>query len=137
MNDMVFVFGSNEAGIHGAGAAKIALTQHGALLGKGYGHHGNSFAIPTKDYHIRTLPLSQVRRYISHFIGYAIDHPELQFKVTRIGCGLAGFSNEDIAPMFLAAPDNCWFNTDWVEYLGDVNTWGPHRGNSSTGLQNR
>ena len=120
----IFVFGSNEAGIHGAGAARTALKQHGAVWGIGYGRQGDAFAIPTKDYHIHTLPLSQVRRYVSHFIGYAIDHPELQFKVTRIGCGLAGYSNEDIATMFLAAPDNCWFDTDWLPFLGDVKTWG-------------
>lgn len=120
----VFVFGSNEAGIHGAGAAKAALKLHGAKWSYGVGHHGNSYAIPTKNYSIRTLPLRKVEEYINQFIEYAKDHPELTFKVTCIGCGLAGFTHYQIAPLFNSAPDNCLFDELWKEYLPKHKYWG-------------
>ena len=95
--NQVFVFGSNEAGIHGAGAAKTALEKFGARMYQGIGHFGQSFAIPTKDKNIKTLPLTAIRSYVNIFINYAKSHPEL---LTRIGCGLAGYSDDDIAPLF-------------------------------------
>lgn len=67
---------------------------------------GRSFAIPTKDQQIRTLPLRRIEGYVNAFIGYAKEHPELTFYVTPIGCGLAGYSPEQIAPMFKQAPTN-------------------------------
>lgn len=121
----VFVFGSNEAGIHGAGAARIAERQHGAVYGIGYGHYGNSFAIPTKDRKIRTLPLTAIETYVDYFIQYAKLHSELEFKITCIGCGLAGYEHGDIAPMFLKAPSNCSFDEAWMPWLGsDRGYWG-------------
>ncbi len=113
----VFVFGSNEAGIHGAGAALEARLNHGAVLGKGLGHYGNSFAIPTKDGVLRTLPIGAVRSYVEYFLRYAKDNPKLTFQVTCIGCGLAGFRHEQIAPLFKDAPDNCLFDKAWQPWL--------------------
>lgn len=125
MSKMIFVFGSNTAGIHGAGAAKFAYKNKGARYGKGYGHHGDSFAIPTKDENIKTLPLAQIHEYVRGFIAYAKDHRKQQFQVTRIGCGLAGYKDQDIAPMFLEAPANCLFDEAWRPLLGDgKNYWG-------------
>jgi hypothetical protein len=99
MNE-IFVFGSNEAGRHGKGAAKTALEAHGAVYGKGHGHHGNSYAIPTKDAKFQTLPKHVIENYIQTFLHYAYSNPELRFNVTQVGCGLAGYSVKDIAPMF-------------------------------------
>lgn len=122
----VFVFGSNAAGIHGAGAAKVAWKQHGARYGKGYGHYGDSFAIPTKDEHIVTLPIERVVDYVRGFIAFAIDHRKLNFQVTRIGCGLAGFKDSEIAPLFVDAPKNCQFDEAWKPWLGEERTYWRH-----------
>lgn len=97
----IFVFGSNLAGRHGKGAALFARQQHGAIYGQGIGLQGNSYAIPTKDHAIKTLPLSEISKHVKNFIQFAKAHPELNFNVTRIGCGLAGYKDTDIAPMFL------------------------------------
>jgi hypothetical protein len=97
----IFCFGSNLSGIHGAGAAKTAMDLYGAKWGKGVGHHGRSYAIPTKDERIRTLPLESVAKYVTDFIAYARQNPDLTFYVTKIGCGLAGFKESDIAPLFV------------------------------------
>ena len=96
----VFVFGSNEAGIHGAGAARAAYDKFGAVLGQGYGFAGSSVAIPTKDKSIETLPISKIKIYVDKFLIYAAEHAELDFLVTKIGTGLAGLSVEEIAPLF-------------------------------------
>lgn len=127
MDKLVFVFGSNEAGIHGAGAAATAERLWGAIWGKGFGHHGNSFAIPTKDRRINTMPLSAIKPYVVHFLAYAQTSPDLHFMVTQIGCGLAGFDANQIAPLFKDAPPNCSFDTAWYPYLGDsVLYWGTY-----------
>jgi hypothetical protein len=110
---MIFVFGSNLAGRHGAGAAKTAREIHGAIYGQGLGRQGNSFAIPTKDENIRTLPLKRIQEYVEFFVEYARQHSELQFYVTRVGCGLAGYRDEEIAPMFENAPTNCQLPEGW------------------------
>lgn len=108
---MVFVFGSNLSGIHGAGAARFALLYKGAVMGIGKGHVGDSYALPTKDLVIRTLPLDRVKAYVDQFLEYARLHPELEFEVTRVGCGLAGFMDSQIAPLFKGAPANCHLPT--------------------------
>jgi len=95
----IFVFGSNEAGIHGAGAAKLAR-KVGAKLGVGVGLSGNSYAIPTKDRNIVSLELNQIQEYVIDFLKFVEDNPQLEFLVTEIGCGLAGFSKQQIAPLF-------------------------------------
>jgi hypothetical protein len=109
----VFVFGSNLAGRHGAGAALFARQSHGARLGQGVGPQGNSYAIPTKDAKLVTLSLGTIASYVADFIYYAESHPELYFSVTRIGCGLAGYKDADIAPMFKKAPPNCILPEGW------------------------
>lgn len=122
---MVFVFGSNQSGIHGAGAARVAVEQYGARYGQAYGMQGNSFAIPTKDHSIRTLPLEDIKAYVDYFLVHARMHDEELFKVTQIGCGLAGYNKYDIAPMFKEAPNNCHFDLEWKDLLGDAhNYWG-------------
>lgn len=121
----IFVFGSNESGIHGAGAAKFAYEKKGARWGKSYGHYGDSFAIPTKDEYIETMPLDRIQEYVQGFLAYARGHRKVKFQVTAIGCGLAGYKHEDIAPMFRMAPSNCSFDTQWEPWLGkDHNYWG-------------
>lgn len=121
MTKMILVFGSNEAGVHGAGAARTAYEKHGARWGKSYGHHGDSFAIPTKDENIETLDMERICGYVDGFIAYAKGHRKLTFKITRIGCGLAGLKDEDIAPMFMNAPKNCLFDAAWAPVFDTQN----------------
>lgn len=110
----IFVFGSNKAGRHGAGAALIA-TRYGAKRDCYFGPRGNTYAIPTKDERLRTLTLHEIQGYVSCFLDYALMQKGVgaQFFVTRIGCGLAGYKDSDIAPMFRGAPDNCSFAEQW------------------------
>lgn len=98
----VFVFGSNEAGRHGKGAAKMAL-KWGAKRGVGYGLSGQTYAIPTKNAKVITLSLNIIRKHVTQFIEFAHEHKNLTFFVTEIGCGLAGYAPKDIAPLFLDA----------------------------------
>ena len=91
----IFVFGSNLAGMHGGGAARIAHLHFGAVMGQGVGLQGQSYAIPTMQGGVETI-----RPYVDRFIAYAKRHPEKHFLVTPIGCGIAGFEAEDIAPLF-------------------------------------
>lgn len=116
--NQVFVFGSNLSGIHGAGAAKTAL-KWGAEFGKGYGMYGQTFALPTKDKNIRSLPIPAIKNYVNSLIMYAIIHPELEFLVTKVGCGLAGFTEEQIAPLFAKAQDfnNIWLPKEFIKIL--------------------
>lgn len=111
---VIFVFGSNLAGRHGKGAALHARQHHGAIYGQGRGHQGNSYAIATKDEKLRTLPLDVIARDVKAFILYASMNPALVFQVTAIGTGLAGYSHEQIAPMFKDAPSNCHLPAEWV-----------------------
>lgn len=94
----VFVFGSNLAGLHGGGAARVALKKFGAIWGQGVGLQGQSYAIPTMQGGVETI-----KPYVDKFIEFAQAHPSLKFYVTRIGCGIAGFSDEEIAPLFSKA----------------------------------
>lgn len=94
----IFVFGSNLAGHHSGGAARTALNRFGAISGQGIGLQGQSYAIPTMQGGIQTI-----RPYVNKFIEFAKAHPELKFYVTRIGCGIAGFKDEEIAPLFFKA----------------------------------
>ena len=93
--DEVFVFGSNLAGMHGGGAAYVAFKKFGAVMGCGVGLRGQSYAIPTMHGGVETI-----KPYVDEFIAFAGEHPELFFYVTRIGCGIAGFRDKDIAPLF-------------------------------------
>lgn len=106
MTSEIFVFGSNLAGRHGKGAALEARKNWGARYGQGHGPQGRSYAIPTKDAKLNTLPFGKIKFYVTLFLGYAHQHPELTFKLTAIGCGLAGYAPEQIAPLFANAPPN-------------------------------
>lgn len=117
MNDghSVFVFGSNLAGVHGAGAAAEAVHYWGAVRGVGEGRTGESYALPTKDKQIQTLPLLDIQAAVARFLLYAESRPHLRFLVTKVGCGLAGCSEADIQPMFEAAKamPNVVLPDDW------------------------
>lgn len=110
----IFVFGSNEAGIHGAGAAKWAERNAGAVRGMGHGRRGMSYAIPTKDRSIQTLPLENIEWYINKFLNYARANRHLEFDLTPVGCGLAGYKQEQIKPLFKDKPDNVHFTKEWT-----------------------
>lgn len=101
----IFVFGSNVHGLHGGGAARTAMNKFGAVWGQGVGLQGQSYAIPTMDGCVR-----RIQPYVDEFIIFAEEHPELNFLVTRIGCGIAGYTDQDIAPLFARALDvpNIW-----------------------------
>lgn len=110
----IFVFGSNLQGIHAGGAAFMARMHFGAEMGKGVGIQGQSYAIPTMQGGVETI-----KPYVDEFIGFANNHKELNFLVTRIGCGIAGFEPEDIAPLFKKAKnmENVWLPEDFLKFI--------------------
>lgn len=118
----VFVFGSNELGRHGKGAALIAAKRFGARRGQGFGLVGRSYAIPTKTSATMTapltvLPLEAISMRVLLFLEHARQHPDVPFFVVRIGCDLAGYRNEQIAPLFRDAPPNCNLPEDWRPWI--------------------
>lgn len=113
----VFVFGSNLAGRHGAGAAKAAADHFDAEYGRGSGLTGRAYALPTKNARIQTLPFEDVERGVREFLSVAEGRPDLKFFVTRVGCELAGFSDAKIAPLFVGAPLNCSFAEEWRPWI--------------------
>ncbi len=96
----IFVFGSNAAGHHGAGAAKDAYERFGAVWGQGRGLHGSSYGIDTMS------GIETIETEVAAFLAFAGRHPELLFLVTEVGCGIAGYQPEQIAPLFAGAPVN-------------------------------
>ncbi len=110
----VFVFGSNLQGMHAGGAARIAHERFGAVWGQGVGMQGQSYAIPTMQGGVETI-----EPYVEEFMDYAFRHRELTFLVTRIGCGIAGFTAQQIAPLFLKVIDleNVILPKDFVEIM--------------------
>lgn len=96
----IFVFGSNLKGVHGAGAALQARKYWGAILGVGEGMMGRSYAIPTKDEYLKSLPLDIIKFNVKEFLKYAASNRQYEFVVTEIGCGLAGYTPKEIAPLF-------------------------------------
>lgn len=111
----IFVFGSNLAGAHGGGAARLAYERFGAIWGEGVGLHGQTYAIPTMQGGIETI-----KPYVDEFIRFAKENATLTFLVTRIGCGIAGFREEEIAPLFKNALEleNVILPKEFVESLG-------------------
>ena len=109
----IFVFGSNLAGRHGAGSALHAKKYFGAKYGVGKGRTGNAYAIPTKDENLRAMPLNEIFLHVKIFIDYAENNPDLTFEVVKIGCGLAGYAESSIKPMFAGCPDNCILPDGW------------------------
>ena len=91
----IFVFGSNLEGMHGGGAARIAYEEFGAIWGQGVGLQGQCYGIPTMHGGV-----NDIKPYVDEFIDFAKSHPELKFLVTRIGCGIAGFTDKEMAPLF-------------------------------------
>ena len=117
----IFVFGSNLSGIHGGGAAKAAHREYGAIWGVAEGLMGHAYGIPTVQKQIAgPLKLDEIRPSVDRFLVFATDHPNLVFFVTRIGCGLAGHKDSDIASMFVGAPGNCSMPDTWYQHLGGV-----------------
>ena len=114
-DDIVFVFGSNLAGVHGKGAAKTAVEKYGAQYGCYESLCGGSYAIPTKDAMIRTLPLEEIRKHVERFKEFA-NTSTSKFYVTPIGTGLAGYHHEQIAPMFKGVK-NCYLPRTWETFI--------------------
>lgn len=110
----IFVFGSNLAGYHGGGAARIARENFGAVWGQGVGLQGQSYAIPTMQGGVETI-----KPYVDEFIDFARTHAQYTFLVTRIACGIAGFRPSEIAPLFADAIDveNVILPEDFVEVI--------------------
>jgi hypothetical protein len=100
----IFCFGSNTGGRHGAGAAKTAL-KWGAVYGQGVGLFGQTYAIPTLNKYLEQLSLEMIQEYVNDFILFAISRPHLNFLVTEVGCGLAGFKVSQMAPLFKEAKE--------------------------------
>ena len=116
--DEVFVFGSNSAAIHGAGAAKQAL-KWGAKMGRD-GLCGQTYGICTKDRHIQTLSLDRIAEHVGEFLYEAERRPELTFLVTEVGCGLAGYTPKDIAPLFASYkpfPENVRLPQSFIDII--------------------
>lgn len=107
--DTIFVFGSNLAGTHAGGAAKTALLHFGAMKGSGRGWAGQSYAIPTMNEHLQQMPLSQIQHYIEDFKIYTKNHAKTKYFITAVGCGVAGYTVEEIAPMFKGISKNVIF----------------------------
>lgn len=112
----IFVFGSNLAGMHAGGAARLAFRKFGAVWGQGVGLQGRSYAIPTMQEGVETI-----RPHVEAFIGFAREHPQLKFLVTQIGCGIAGFSPRQIAPLFESARhvENIFLPSCFWDILGE------------------
>ena len=113
----VFVFGSNMAGTHAGGAARIALENFGAMKGVGRGWAGQSFAIPTMNEHLQQMPLSQIQHYIDDFKIYTKNHPKTKYFITSVGCGVAGYKVEEIAPMFKGISHNVIFPASFRPFV--------------------
>lgn len=112
----IFVFGSNLRGRHGKGAALDAARYYEAKEGVGVGRTGNAYAIPTKDEKLNVLPLQKIKPYVIEFILYAQKNPDLPFLLTRVGCGLARYTDADIAPMFRNCPPNVIMPSEWKKW---------------------
>jgi hypothetical protein len=98
-NNEIFVFGSNLKGIHGAGAA-LKAREFGAVIGVGHGLSGQTYALPTKDYNLKSLSLQNISKYVEIFRLFALYNNHLTFLVTEVGCGLAGYTPVQVAPLF-------------------------------------
>lgn len=115
--DEFFVFGSNLAGRHGWGAARDAKWYYGAIYGQGIGLQGRSYAIPTKDGDLNILPLVEIERRVKIFVEFTRDNPKFKFFITRVGCGLAGYKDAEVAPLFNGIGDNCRIHVRWHQLV--------------------
>lgn len=116
----IFVFGSNLAGRHGKGAALHAKRFYGAQYGVGEGLTGCAYAIPTKGHFLEILPLKSIAASINRFSDFAWGNPGMRFLLTPVGCGLAGYTVDQIRPLFDAAnlPANVDFLDSWSKANG-------------------
>lgn len=112
----IFVFGSNLAGRHGSGAARTAMKSWGAMYAMGRGRSGQAYALPTKDGNLDPPPLEAIAFYVAEFLDYAAANPNFTFLLTKIGCGLAGYTAREIAPLFRNAPPNVQLPEGWNTY---------------------
>lgn len=117
MQKHIWVFASNLAGRHGKGSALEARLKHGAIYGRGYGPQGNSYAIPTKGQKLEILPIKEITEYVNQFLDYAKAHPDVIFDVVKIGTGLAGYTDEEMAPLFRNRTTNVHIHNDWILLL--------------------
>ena len=108
MRRRIFVFGSNAQGVHGAGAARYARMYYGAELGVGEGLTGEAYALPTKHTQYKTMSLQEVQLAMQRFALFAKEHPEMDFLLTSVGCGLAGFTPEQIGKIMPRLSDNVY-----------------------------
>lgn len=118
MND-IFVFGSNLAGRHGKGAALHAKLHYGAVYGVGEGLTGQAYAIPTKGHMLEILPLETIAESIGRFAEFARSNPAMNFILTPVGCGLAGYRADQIMPIFTSKnlPSNVKFSESWSDHV--------------------
>lgn len=116
-NGEIFVFGSNLRGLHGSGAARLAYERFGAIWGQGVGLQGSCYGIPTMHGGV-----DAIKPYVDEFIEFAQNHTEYTFLVTKIGCGIAGFKEEEIAPLFADAVsvDNIVLPESFVMFLNQT-----------------
>jgi hypothetical protein len=114
LSDTIFVFGSNLAGQHLGGAAAFAVKHFNAEFGIGEGPTGKSYAVPTKDEHLDSLPLTDIQWHVEQLLAYARTQRDARFQVTRLDCGIAGFSDAQIAPMFKKTSDNLFVPGRWL-----------------------
>ena len=118
----VFVFGSNESGFHGGGAARLAYEKFGAVYGVGFGHQGKTFAIPTLGWRLERLNLQLIEWHVDRFLVYASLNPKLTFYVTKIGTGIAGYQIADMARLFAnkTIPDNVALPQEFIAALTKI-----------------
>lgn len=117
--NVIFVFGSNDSGFHGGGAAAHAVDFFEAEMRVGCGITGRSYALPTKDHSVQTLPLEEVEWEVKRFLAFARRATNLTFIVTAVGCGLAGFTPAQIAPLFKNAPENVFVSPKFIDLGSD------------------
>ena len=111
--DEVFVFGSNASGAHGGGAARFALDRFGAVWGQSEGLQGQSYGIDTMS------GLGVFEEHVGRFLEFARSHPELRFLVTEVGCGIAGYTPDQVAGFFREAPENVLLPESFTRALGE------------------
>lgn len=118
--ESVFVFGSNLAGRHGAGAAFTAYEKYAYPWGYAIGLYGRAYGIPTKDMKLKPISLKVIAEYVQVFLSDARKHSRYQFIVTRVGCGFAGFTDDQIAPLFARAPKNVQLPPQWDVIIAEM-----------------
>jgi len=111
--NQIFVFGSNLAGIHAGGAAKQAHEQFGAIWGQGEGIQGQSYAFPTLTKSFKKVTPVTLVCNATRLFKCCEDNPDKEFLLTRVGCGIAGFQDEDIRPLFENHPNNLILPEEW------------------------